>query len=278
MMVEVIVGLDTGRNEVKAIAKSQQLSFPSAIGIHRELKMERELAESDMILVYEGKKYYVGSIAEIESHDGTKNFLKSKAHADTKLLGLVAIHRLVQTGDHVHLVICHPIENHKGQDKAKLKEMFIGEHQVTLNGLTKQIIVESVSVTSECACALFAIDGIPTLAHGLDIGSATVNYATWYKGNWVDRLSGTLPYGAENSNLSVDRLARKVAIDFSKMVQEVKGNVYLFGGLHEVIAPYLVDYITGHRVISVPDGKFVNAKACYNMGEKLYAKRQTQNV
>lgn len=266
------IGLDVGRSGVKTYSDNGKWVYPASVGSYRNFKLDKHLTENDMIVQYNDNTYLVGEIADIEAHDGTRNFLKSKANPDTQILSVVGIHRLVNDGATVNVVICHPIDNHRGTDKTRLKSLLEGRHTVIVNGNRKTFTIDTVSVTPEGACALFAIEGLPPVAHGIDIGSATVNYATWLRGGWVDRLSGTLPYGFDNSNLSVERFARKVAMDFSRMVQDVKGQVFVFGGIAEQIVPHLSQYITNQRVVAVEDSLYVNAKSCYNIGVKLHEK------
>lgn len=271
-----IIGVDIGRSRCKFYTENNKWSFESCLGSYRTFNLEKSLGKDDSIVEYEDKKYFVGNIAAEESYDAAKNFLKTKALPDTKILALVGIHKLVDESENVRIVICHPIDNHKGRDKNKIKEMLVGEHTVKVNDVTKSFRIESVSVTPECACAKFAIEDLPQIAHCLDIGSATTNYATWIKNGWIDKLSGTIPYGFDNSNLSMNDFARKVVMDLSKRVPTISGNVYVIGGLADSITPYLIQYVNSHKVLAVEEGLFTNAKACYKIGVELY--EQTKNL
>lgn len=270
----MIVGFDGGRNGSKTFTQDYKWWFPSCLGTNRSFTLDKEFGEHDMTVTHKGNSYLIGNIAEVESLDGARNFLKSKANLDTLVFTLVGIHRVIKDGDDVELVVCHPITNHKGKDKEIIKSMLLGRHSIIVNGIPKTFNIDSASVTVEGACGIFAIKDLPQIAHGIDVGSATVNYSTWYKGNWIDKLSGTLSYGIENSRLPIDGFTRKLAMDFSRCIQETQGTVYVFGGAAQRICDHLSQYITNQQVVCAQDPLYTNARACYEIGVRLHERKK----
>jgi plasmid segregation protein ParM len=271
-----IIGLDVGRHRVKAYSNNARISFPAFSGQYRELRLERQLTHEDKIVEYNGHVYYVGAIAQDESDDGAQSFLRSKATFDTQLLGLTAIHHLVESGEDIHLTIGHPVANHNKSENQRLRELFEGKHQLRVNGVWKHFNISNVTVTSECACATYLLPEKHPIAHGIDGGGATTNFVTWKRGMWIDRLSGTLPFGLDNVNFTMERYARLVAIEITKQIHEFRGPIYTMGGAALPLSHALKLYITHVPIIPLEEGMFANAKAYYTVGTMVREKLQAQ--
>jgi hypothetical protein len=220
--------------------------------------------------------YYVGAIAQDESDDGVQSFLQSKAHFDTKLMGLTAIHLLVDDGDEIELVTGHPVANHVQHEKEAMRELFTGEFDVEVNSVRKRFKITHVTVTSECACATYLLPQKHAIAHGIDGGGATTNLVTWKQGKWIDRLSDTFPFGMDNTSLTIDRYARMVAVHATKRIHEFQGPIYTLGGVATQLANSLKQYVRNVPIIPLEEGAFANAKAYYAIGRMVSDKLQTQ--
>lgn len=262
-------GLDVGRKASKLYSEGIRDIFLSYVGTYRPLRLERQLTDDDMIVEYGGKAYYVGAIARDESYDGVQSFLTTKAHFDTKLLGLVALHRNVQDGEEISIVTGHPVENHVDPEKERMRQLYHGSHDLTVNAVRKRFMVSSVSITAEGAATMFLLPKRPMAAHGIDGGSSTTNFVTWQRGAWVDRLSGTLPYGFENiQNLGLEQYARMIAYDVTKHINSYRGIVYTVGGRAEELAKALQEFLPV-PVKAIDDGLFANARAYYELGVRM---------
>ncbi len=266
-------GLDIGRNAPKIFMEGGlKDTFPSFVGTYRPLRLERRLTADDMIVEYNTSSYYVGAIAKDEAHDGAQSFIANKANFDTKLLGLVALHRLLRDGDEVAIVTGHPVENHVEPEKERMRQLFLGRHELTVNGVCKRFFVSSATVTAEGAAAMYLLPERPMAAHGIDAGSATTNFVTWKRGAWVDKLSGTLPFGFENiQNLQLGQYARMAAYEITRRLRTFIGPVYVMGGRAEELAEALKGYLPV-QVFALEDGVYANAKVYYALGVKLSEK------
>lgn len=271
-----IIGLDVGRHRVKVCSDGFKLSFPSYCGSYRPLRLERTMTEDDMIVEWKGVRYYVGAIARDEADDGVQNFLTSKVTTDTQLIGLTALHRIIENGEEVALTVGHPINNHMQPEKEGMRQLFIGEHKLTVNGVHKRFTVTNVTIVPEGASAQFLLPSKHTIAHGIDAGGATTNYCTWERGRWVDRLSGTLQFGLENIRLSMDQFARLVANSVAQKIHQFRGPIYVMGGAAEHLSSALRQYIRNVSIEPLEDGMYANARAYYEIGVKLHEKVQTQ--
>lgn len=271
------IGLDVGRHRVKIYTDdSKRLSFASYSGEYRDLKLEREMGTEDRIVEFRGNKYYVGPIAQDESWDGVQSFLISKVNFDTLLLGLTAINGIVESGDEIRLVVGHPVSNHHDKEKERMRKLFIGRHNITVNGRYRMFDISDVIVTSECAATTYLLPEKHEIAHGIDAGGATTNFVTWKRGMWIDRLSGTLPHGLDNTNMSMERFARLVSIEVSKAIHIFQGPIYTMGGASNELAYALKGYVHDQQIIPLNEGLFANAKAYYQIGQMVNNKLQTQ--
>jgi plasmid segregation protein ParM len=274
--VSRIIGLDVGRHRVKAYTDGRFISFPSYTGDYRPLRLERTMTREDYVVELDARYYYVGSIAADASDDGAQSFLQSKAHFDTKLLGLTAIHLLVDDGDEVEVVTGHPVANHVDAEKEAMRELFVGRHQIDVNGIRKHYTITRVTVTSECACATYLLPTKHPIAHGIDGGGATTNLVTWKHGKWIDRLSDTFPFGMDNTSYTIDRYARMVAIASMKRIHEFQGPIYTLGGVAEQLSHSLKQYVRNVPIIPLEEGAFANARAYHTVGKMVSNKLQTQ--
>lgn len=269
-----VIGLDVGRYRVKAYSNGFKTSFSSYCGSYRSLKLERTMTNEDMVVKWDGRVYFVGEIAKDEADDGVQNFLSTKVTFDTKLLGLVAIHRLVDDGDEIFLTIGHPIANHIQSEKEGMKELFIGTHELTVNDIRKSFTISNVTVLPEGASTQFILPEKHTLAHGIDVGGATTNYCTWEKGRWIDRLSGTLPFGLENKKMNIEQFSRFIINNIAQRINQFNGHIYTIGGAAHLISDSLKQYIKNINISPLEEGSFANAVAYYTIGVKQYEKLQ----
>lgn len=258
-----LISVDCGRSGVKAVSEHERVYFRSALGAYRELRNGRELGIDEFIVQYKTEKYFVGRIAAEESEDGAQMMLSYKAHTDTKILTLTAIHRLVRSNADVFLVTGLPINFHTESDKQRMRQLLAGEHETTVNGVTKQFNIARVEVAAEGASAAWSMGRIRRdRFHVIDVGSRTVNYVTMLNGRWIDKASDSLDYGWETFRGTESQFARAVIADLSKYLRPL-GPLVLVGG-KDTLAVHLREY---HDQVELhPDALFANATAFREMG------------
>lgn len=261
-MLEVI-SVDCGRSGVKAVGETERLYFKSALGTYRYLKNERQLSVQDFITTYKTETYYAGQIAADECEDGAQMMTDYKAHTDTKILTLTAVHRLVKPGSSLMLVTGLPIQFHTEHDKMQMRRLLLGDHEIAVNNQTKRFTIERVEVAAEGAAAAWQFGRTrKDRFHVIDIGSRTINYVTMQNGRWVDPASDSLDYGCETFRGTENQLARVIIADLSKRLRPF-GPAVVIGG-KETLVPYLRQY---HENIEYhPDALFATAVAFREMG------------
>lgn len=271
----MIVGIDAGNNKVKVAGPLGIDSFSSTLGEYRERNLEQLHGKDDMIFEYRGRKGFAGSLAEAESEFCGSIMGDSKAHEDTKIRVLIALHRYCQTTNNFDVVVGQPISKHSAQAKQRIKQMLLGPHEITVNSKTKYLNINRIEVAAEAGAAFWS-NPIEGKVHIVDAGSATVNCATLQDGRYVDRDSFTLSFGC-NTNKSNDlqSMVRGIVTHTSKK-WDLRDTVFITGGAAEQLLPYIRDYYTDSAVLSpVLEGKpyesiFSNAIGFYMIGRSIY--------
>lgn len=258
-----LIAVDCGRSNVKGVGESGvRESFPAHVKPYRRLNLDRRMGKNDLVVDYRDERWFVGDIAKDESGgEGSQMMLSTKAHADTRILALTMLHRLVPDGSGVFLVTGAPVESYK-MERVALKEMLSGEHTITVNAETKKFYVGRVEVGTECATAAWAMKR-PGTYTVVDPGSRTVNYATIRNGRWWDEKSGTLNYGTESVDVGRSQFARMMVADLSRRLRQLEP-VVLIGGNAEALLPLVTPYHA--QTEAHDDALFANANAFYEIG------------
>lgn len=86
-----------------------------------------------MEFIIDGRKGYAGSIALYEDEFGSASIYgETKAHNDTKIRVLLAIHRYLEryhlNVSRFSIVVGQPIKGHKESEKTLIKKMLLGLH------------------------------------------------------------------------------------------------------------------------------------------------------
>ena len=260
----MIVGLDIGRSSVKVYTAEKMDQFPSYIGEWRKRKLATE-QKDDIEVEFQGEKYFAGALAQNESEFARSMMTEEKAHADTLLLALIALHRVTTEAN---IITGLPVYMHDQERKNALKQLLRGNGRwdITVNGVKKTISIPRIEVAVEGGAAFWSSprDG---LVRVIDAGSRTVNYVTLKDKRYVDRDSGTLPFGF-GTTISGDlrQMAARIAGELGRKWRETDA-VMVCGGRAEELAQELKLYFTGAECFTNP--LFANAIGYYRIGRKL---------
>jgi plasmid segregation protein ParM len=238
--------------------------FPSYIGEWRERKLKSSIRD-DIELEYQGEKYFVGDLARDESEFVRSMMTDSKAHEDTLLLVLTALHKAGAEGS-VKVMTGLPVDQHTEYEKSKLKSLLIGPHLVKVNGVEKEINIERVEVAIEGGAAFWS-NPVPGKVRIIDAGSKTVNYLTMQNKRYIDRESGTLPFGFDtNKTNDIKQISNRIAGEVSKKWKS-EDSVLLVGGKARELQIHLSQYFKNMDV--APNHLYANAKGFYKIGTAL---------
>lgn len=270
----MIVGVDAGNYQVKVVHRKGVDIFPSDIGEYRERNLEQKFSDNDMIVEYEGKKYFAGTLAKYESEFCSAMMGESKAHFDFKLRVLIALHRV---GYNVYqIIVGQPIATHTKAEKQKMKDVLLGHHSIIINGIRREFVIERVEVAAEGGAAFWAEPKMG-LVRMVDVGSGTVNCATLFDLRYIDKDSFTLLVGVNSTKTrNYEALARAIAAAASKKWGK-NDVVKVVGGIAEELCPYLAEYFPNAQVLQphllgrLLQPVFANAVGFYRIGEGVFA-------
>lgn len=275
----MILGIDAGNYKTKVVGNYGLMDFISAIGESRDVNLQQKHGEDDMVFEYEGRKGFAGTLAVYESEFVGSIMGDSKAHEDTRLRVLLAIHRyctLYNINDNsFQIILGQPIAKHNQKEKEFLKWLICGRHTITVNGIERTFTVTQCEIAAEGASSLFS-NMKKGLVRIIDLGSGTCNFATLLDGRFIDKDSGTLTFGM-NTNKSNDMfaLSRGIATNVLKKWDK-NDNVFVVGGVADEITSMLKEYFPNtHVLYPIYKNKFVNpiyanAVAFYNIAVNVY--------
>lgn len=275
----MILGIDAGNSEVKICGERGLTKFISDIGEGRQINLNQVHGEDDMVFEYEGRSGFAGSLARYESEFVGSIMGESKSHYDSKLRVLLGIHRYLTlhhiNEDSFQIIVGQPISSHIHQEKERLKQLLKGSHIITVNGVKKQFHISDVNVAAECASSFWS-NPQNGLTRIIDVGSGTINYSTVLEGRYIDKDSGTLPYGMNtNKSNDVHALARGVATETMKKWKK-EDNVFLIGGAVHLIEPYMKQYYPNTQILypifnqQYYESIYANAISFFNIGVNVY--------
>lgn len=260
----MIVGLDVGRSSVKVVTGARVFSFPSYLGEWRERKLTNSFSENDLEVEFEGQKYFAGTLAQHESEFCRSMMTDEKDHADTRLLALIALHRVGASDASV--VTGLPVGLHDDQRKQRIRELLLGRWEITVNSERKVIRINRVEVAVEGGAA-FWVSPQDGLVRILDVGSKTVNFVTVRDHHFIDRESGTLPFGFDtNRSSDIRQMAARIAGELGKKWGN-NDRIMIIGGRAAELQDYLHPYFPS--VYAVKNPLFANATGFYQLGRSV---------
>ncbi len=271
----MIVGVDAGNYEVKAVGQRGQDRFPSDLGEYRDRNLEQRFSDNDMMVEYAGKQYFAGTLAKYESEFGGRMMGDSKSHEDCKLRVLIALHRM--GFDVYRIIVGQPIGKHTKGEKDQIKEMLRGVHVLSVNGKQREFTVSRVEVAAEGGSAFWSAPQ-NGLVRMIDIGSGTVNCATLHDRRYIDKDSFSIPVGVNTTKThDIKAMARSIAAEAGKK-WERSDNVRVAGGAASALLPHIQSHFPRASLIRPfvngvsLEPVFANAVGFYRIGVEIYAK------
>lgn len=190
-----ILGVDAGNSNVKIVGDKGEFMFTSALGEYRERKLQQTFSENDIEYEFSGKKGFAGTLAKYESQFIASRMGETKAHEEMLIRVLLGITQYSDENE-FKIVVGQPISYHIEQEKTKMKQILLGNHQITVNNQLKVINIHDVAIAAESGSAFWSCP-MNGLVRILDIGSGTVNLATLIDGRYIDKDSFTISEGLE---------------------------------------------------------------------------------
>src|SRR5690625_467676 len=258
-----VISIDVGRSSVKVFTGISPKSFPSLVGEGRTRELKTTY-DKGFEMYYNGNHYFIGDLARYESDFYRSMMTDDKSHDDTLILALAAIHRANLTD--VTIFTGLPVNMFNTDNKRKLRSLLIGTHDVTIDDVRRIIRVTDVKIVVEGGGAFWATptDGLIRI---IDAGAKTINYVTLKDRRYIDRASGTLPFGYDtNKTDNHEQIAARIAGDLGKRWR-AGDCVRVCGGQAGQLSEHLRKYFTD--VAPLPDALYANAIGFYRIGRSL---------
>lgn len=244
--------------------------FPSAIGINDLDRNLKSTGEFDFEWEFEGLTGFAGSLALRESEYVESRKDDSKAHFDAKLRTLIALHQYGSGNDH-QILVGQPIETHTEAEKQSIKKMYIGTHDLTVNGRRKIIHIKNCEVGPEGAASGLLIAPAAGTIRIIDIGSGSVNFATITDRQFINKSSFTLPEGMESkSKLNARSFGRQIAARAIARKWDKSEVIYITGGGAEEVLPH-IQALFPLAVLLDPDPFTTNVRGLLMIARRVYS-------
>ncbi|MDP5275790.1 ParM/StbA family protein [Chengkuizengella axinellae] len=263
--MSAIIGLDLGRSYVKAYTGSKIFHFPSIIGEWRDRRLLTDYGENAIECYFNDEKFFVGTLAQNESEFYRSMMTDNKSHTDARLLALISIHRAALS-DNILVVTGLPVAQHNDTNKKKLQELLVGYWEIEVNGIERNFHISDVKVAVEGGAAFWSSpkDGLIRVVDG---GSKTINYVTMINRRYVDRESGSLPFGfGTNKSGNNKELANRIAGEVSKKWGDLD-EVWVVGGKARELTALLQPYFPNAKPMQNP--LYANAIGYYRIGKTV---------
>jgi hypothetical protein len=261
----MIVSFDGGKYQVRVVHEDGQFSYLSKLYPYRELNLQNDLSENDLIIEFNGKTYMGGDLGEREGKIPIQFTDTSKSHPTTLIHLLVALHRLPNS--FFKVVVGTPIKHRTEAEKHKLKSLLLGTQRITVNGRSKIIKIEDVEIGAEGASGFWS-DPLMGEVQGLDFGSTTVNYYYMQDKKFINKKSGTFPYGAENAEMDSPEATMEAI--YSQLSNKFNKNnpTQVMGGLAYTMIDAVQNYYPNAYVVKDPI--FATSQGLYQIARAIY--------
>lgn len=201
-----LIGMDIGRGYVKAYSEIddsvKKTIFKSVYGDGRDGKVKFSDYEEPKYIEFENNKYFVGMLAEKESHTPIRNTKDSKVTNTARVLLATALNDIV-VKDKVKIVFGVPYTNFKQSVLKEVINTYKGSKikvKDKLTGGLKEIEIEDVNIFREGdAALLYALNG--KINEDKPVGLAAIGFRTtelsYFDKGFVfnDKLSDSLDFG-----------------------------------------------------------------------------------
>ncbi|MGG1637202.1 ParM/StbA family protein [Paenibacillus sp. NRS-1760] len=278
----MILGIDAGNHRVKVVNKNGAFDFASDIGEWRQRNLITTYGPDDMEFEYNDRKGFAGLLARYESEFSGSIKGDTKANEDAKLRVLLAVHQYSSDTDNA-IVVGQPISKHTDDEKLAIKNMLIGVHTMTVNGVTKTFRINRVEVGAECA-STGMLEPPLGYFHIVDLGGGTLNWATcYYDGESVrkiDRDSDTELFGMDTVKQADITAMSRLLISKTQSKWSKENPVRVIGGVAEKLSEALQSHyvkaapyqplINGNRVSPT----FGSAAAFYAIAKGVYGEQR----
>lgn len=284
-MEKLILGVDAGNFKAKVMGPYGVDSFHTNICDWFQRDVVETFGEDDMEFEIDGRKGFAGMIARYEDEFGNGSMYgDSKAHEETKIRVLLAVHRYLEKYNLPYRKVCivtgQPIARHKTAEKKAIRDMLVKGHKYTVNNKDRFVSIEEVGVGAEGSSAFWS-NPQKGKVRILDVGSGTVNAATIEDNRFIHSASTTFNFGIETiNNKELDKMANGIIRNTTKLKWGATDKILICGGTANELETYIKTHYVNAEVLHptiLVDGKatalhpvYANAVGYYALGKGAF--------
>lgn len=201
--VKQVIAIDVGRGYTKYYSeyngKIYKGMFKSIIGESRPLNFEDY--DNPIYITIDGNSYFVGSLAELESHQSVRNTSDSKVSLTVKTLIYAVLSQIGMT-DEVNIMLGVPNNMYRKSVLLNIMEAYKNKKLTIkdeINNSTKVIKINNIDIFKEADGIMMDItSGQPSEDKDIafiSVGFKTTEVSYYSKGQFIDRYSKTIPFG-----------------------------------------------------------------------------------
>lgn len=253
----MIVGIDLGYGQVKAVTDGCYIKFPSVVGVPSAMEY-KDVALSDrkdpvenIELIYESKRYYVGQKALEETNNARLTLKADKSDRETNKVKFLAALGLLNINE-VEVITGLPVFEYESY-KDRLAESLNGEYIFKLNSISRSINIQSVRVIPQAGGAYYDLvldqEGqiinkvlISGRTAVVDIGFRTTDVATLERARYDANQSFTIWAGVGKIHQEVQKYLQreyKLSYPLSIIDSIVRQGVVNLYGVQQPIDEYI---------------------------------------
>lgn len=266
--MSIVVGADIGKFQPKFFCNGGGFTFRSLISPSRDTSNEKlTLTDQRLLVQFNGKEYFVGKLAADEGGNVYINSTDVSKTDDVTLINLLTgLHRI--PGNKFTVIISNPFSKNKKEHRKKMRELLLGEHEITVNRIKKRIIIERIGINIEGFPAYYTLQ-LPHNLNIFDFGSSTVHCLAIRDGEFISTRSHTHEEGMESFGRNdYENIAYSLYQSMQHKWSDGDYPALLIGGglpkFKDHIAKYYKD------VIIHPEPVLATAMGNYVMGVEAY--------
>lgn len=237
-----IIGLDIGRGFVKGYTEingiEKKCLFKSVIGEGRDIDFSKK--EEPVYIEYNNEKWFVGKLAEEESHTPVRNSKDSKITNTVHILIAAALSEIA-VEENVKIMLGVPYKSFKQSVLDEVVKEYKGKVikvKDKINGGSKEIKIKDISIGRESDAALYwEVRNVTSFDKSIgmvNVGFRSTEFSYFDKGLiFNDKKSDTSEFGNRSvmSNVKAQLLEKGIIkelneIDSSNDYDDIKKRVY----------------------------------------------------
>ena len=229
------IGVDLGYGFVKALDSGIEITFPSVVGMGKEIKffsgmINKDVKVDNLNIIFEGQRYFVGDLAMRQSDIASRGLSQDRVNDKNYKILLLTILSLLAKGDEeIHSVVTGLPTNFFGAYRDEVSQGILGKYEIQIGPKgqekTKKITLKDAYIIPQPFGTLYDQilgntgetifkDYNSQVVGIVDIGFKTSDFAVSNQLEYIDHLSFSTNTALSDAyNIISDTLRNDYKID-----------------------------------------------------------------